>query len=333
MRYLSSLMLIGVSSLNLLWSTPVVAQVNFRSPQRQYARTDLDQVFVERELAEQSPELARKAARRVKENITLAKSLLPEHARGLISRIPFYVMAGSSAVGGGKDTGLEYFNPRSPDYRIDIDLRWRSCVVVYSARNYLSLSNFWALKAVVHEFAHAYHLEQLPENQRDIVAAFHNATQMSLYNNVINNDTGRQMPVAYAGSNHLEYFAELSAIYYVGCNYMPTSRRELLSLDPVGHQMVERLWKVGSVGQPRFIPKPIAIQPKEQELRLGVRGWTDSAGRQIGRGTLQVYSKGTVVLALEQGSVALAFNALGKQEQAYVVQQMSHPKPTTSSVR
>ena len=32
------------------------------------------------------------------------------------------------------------------------------------------------------------------------------------------------MRKAYAATNHLEYFAELSCMYFVGCNYEPFDR-------------------------------------------------------------------------------------------------------------
>jgi hypothetical protein len=43
-----------------------------------------------------------------------------------------------------------------------------------------------------------------------------------------------QLPEAYATVNQLEYFAELSSMYFVGCNYQPSNRRELMLYDPTG---------------------------------------------------------------------------------------------------
>jgi len=48
---------------------------------------------------------------------------------------------------------------------------------------------------------------------------------------------------AYAAQNHLEYFAELSCAYFVGCNYAPFNRAELKEYDPAGFALIEALWQ------------------------------------------------------------------------------------------
>ena len=118
-------------------------------------------------------------------------------------------------------------------------------IVVYSASNYAELSDFWALKAVVHELAHAFHLQQWPEDRRDIYEAWRNATKLGLYRKV-KDDQGRMLDKAYAAQNHLEYFAELSCAYFVGCNYAPFNRAELKEYDPAGFSLMEALWQAGT---------------------------------------------------------------------------------------
>ena len=49
---------------------------------------------------------------------------------------------------------------------------------------------------------------------------------------------------AYAIKNNLEYFAELSAMYFVGGDYYPYEREELTLYDPDGVKMVKKLWDV-----------------------------------------------------------------------------------------
>lgn len=41
----------------------------------------------------------------------------------------------------------------------------------------------------------------------------------------------------------LEYFAELSCMYFVGCNYQPFNRKQLKDYDPVGYAMIQQMWK------------------------------------------------------------------------------------------
>jgi len=58
----------------------------------------------------------------------------------------------------------------------------------------------------------------------------------------------------YAAQNQLEYFAELSAMYFVGCNYPPANRSELKAYDPAGYDMIERYWDVGQALPPASAP-------------------------------------------------------------------------------
>ena len=41
--------------------------------------------------------------------------------------------------------------------------------------------------------------------------------------------------------NQLEYFAELSRMYFAKCNYQPTNLEELKAHDPIGHAMIRKL--------------------------------------------------------------------------------------------
>ena len=64
--------------------------------------------------------------------------------------------------------------------------------MVYCAQNYLDISDLWAMKALFHEFAHAYQLEQWPEKQPDILHAWEHAVKENKYRNV--RDWGRRSP-------------------------------------------------------------------------------------------------------------------------------------------
>ena len=263
-------------------------QVNFRVPQRSYVAAGA-KIRVESQLAQQNPALAQRAVRRLQEKIAVAISILPPAARPLLSKVPFYIMQGSSAVGGGKDTGLEYFQRDAPEHRSHLDPNWRSCIVVYSAANYAGISDFWALKAVVHEFAHAWQLEQGPENQPSLVNAFQSAMQKRLYHDVVD-DAGLMQSKTYAATNHLEYFAELTCMYFVGCNYHPFNKARLAVYDPPGYSMVEFMWNGGAsrsrLGQPQPSPpsvvgngaRGIGSAPPAQSTRPNQANGTFPAG-------------------------------------------------------
>lgn len=224
---------------------PPQKKVDFRNPQRQYKQVRLDKwtVFVEKQLLSESPALARQAQARMKAMLAKALKALPKPSRANLQKLPIYLMYGPRARGGGRDNGLEYFQKNAPEYDKGLDLRWKSCVVIYCADNYVRISDFSALKALVHELSHAYHLEQWPEKQPDILRAWDHAVENGLYRNVLD-DKGQRIDKAYALVNQLEYFAELSSMYFVGCQYQPFNRRELKTYDPVGYAMIEKMWRL-----------------------------------------------------------------------------------------
>ena len=91
----------------------------------------------------------------------------------------------------------------------------------------------------------AQQLEQWPEDQPDIYQAWKNAMKLGLYRKV-KNDRGKTVKKAYAAVNQLEYFAELSCMYFVGCDYQPFDRKELQRYDPVGYAMIEKMWALNN---------------------------------------------------------------------------------------
>lgn len=225
--------------------TPPHKAVDYRHPAREYEKVRLGgwTVWVEKPLLSREPALARRALARLEKKLGEALAALPRPAHARLEGLPIFLMYGPKAEGGGRDNGLEYFQKNAPEHHPNLDPRWGGCVVIYSAENYLWLSDFWARKALVHEFAHAHHLEQWPEDQPNILAAWRNAMKRGLYRGV-KDDRGQKLDRAYAAVNQLEYFAELSCMYFVGCNYQPFTRAELKAYDPVGYALVEKMWGV-----------------------------------------------------------------------------------------
>jgi hypothetical protein len=217
--------------------------VDYREPPRQYRafRAGCWKVWVEKELLSAAPDLAGEALARLGTRLAEALAVLPARSRPQLRKLPIFLLYGPEARGGGRDNGLEYFRKTAPEHSAHLDPRWKSCVVVYCAENYLRLSEFWALKALVHEFAHAHHLEHWPEDRPDVRQAWASAARRRLYRGV-QDDQGRRREKAYAAVNHLEYFAELSCIYFVGGEYEPFDRQGLQTYDPAGCALVEKMW-------------------------------------------------------------------------------------------
>ena len=62
----------------------------------------------------------------------------------------------------------------------------------------------------------------------------------------------------YAAQNHLEYFAELSAMYFGGANYFPRDRAGLKAYDPEGYAIIRKLWGIDAP------PPPPALSAENQ---------------------------------------------------------------------
>jgi len=225
------------------------AQVSFREPAREYVeRQSGGRTFqLEKELIERQPAEAEQVVKRLEAKLNQALALFPPRARDRLRKLSFFVMLGPEAPGGGHDGGAEYFRSIDPDYHPHLDPRWRSAVVIYSARNYLWQNEHWAVMMLVHELAHAWQLEQWPEKQPEIFAAWEHAKAKGLYQGV-KDVNGTVLESAYAAHNQLEYFAELSCSYFWRNEYDPIDREALRRYDPTGFTMIEVMW--GIQGEP-----------------------------------------------------------------------------------
>jgi hypothetical protein len=225
------------------WNFGPKEQIDYRAPKRNYEKTTRGNavVFLERELLNKDPALAQKALNRAMENRMAAIAFFPQPVRAELEEIPLYVMYGPKATGGGRANGARYFPKTAPDSHVWVDPDWRSVIVIHSAENYVKITDFWATKALVHELSHAHHLLHWPADQKEIVEAWQNAKNRGLYRNVTD-EKGQFHEEAYPRVNALEYFAELSTMYFFGCNYAPHSRTELEAYDPWGARTVSKFW-------------------------------------------------------------------------------------------
>jgi hypothetical protein len=256
----SSLIVLGTASASVFAALQQVskapkpsrpAAVDYRRPERKYENVKLEDaklgdvtVWVEKQLKADAPAVAKRALARLKAKRREVLTLVPESARKRLAKVPFFLLYGPNATGGGRDNGLEYFQKNAPDHHPELDSRWRDAIVVYCAQNYVAITDLWASKSLFHELAHACQLQQWPENQPDIMQAWEHARDNKLYRNVRDLETRRTIASAYALTNQLEYFAELSCMYFVKCNYEPADKSKLKKYDPVGYEMVRKIWKV-----------------------------------------------------------------------------------------
>ncbi len=225
--------------------------MDYSDPPREYRKVTKGDlvVFVEQQLLDEAPGTADRAIARLVKMRKSAFAAFPPSARDELREIPIYLMYGPKARGGGMSNGLQYFPEAAPDHHPELDSRWRNAIAVHCADNYARITDFWALKSLTHEYAHAHHLLHWRQKQPEILSAWQNAMARGLYRDVID-EKGRRHALAYAGVNQLEYFAELSAMYFVGCNYPPRSRAELERYDPVGAAMIKSMWGLDGIESP-----------------------------------------------------------------------------------
>lgn len=101
---------------------------------------------------------------------------------------------------------------------------------------------------VLHELAHAYHDRVLPKGfaDRELREAHARAVASGTYDHVGQRDArgGVSRDRAYALTNPMEFFAELSEAYFSRNDFFPFDRAELERAGPESGRLVERLWGV-----------------------------------------------------------------------------------------
>jgi hypothetical protein len=221
--------------------------VDFNHPPRVYVSHELSgwPVRVEKQLADEAPELAKRTLVRLEKKLSEVAAVLPAKTLPDLRKVKLFLMYGPKATAGGRSNGLEYFQRHAPRHHRWLDPRMGSSIVIFHAENYATISELWARKSLVHEFGHAHHLEHWPESRADIYDTWAHAVKSGLYHAVKEEDRGTYLP-NYAAQNHLEYFAELTAMYFVGANYFPYDRSGLKAYDPDGYALVQKLWGVSS---------------------------------------------------------------------------------------
>jgi len=114
--------------------------------------------------------------------------------------------------------------------------------------------HLWGLGGVmVHELSHAYHHQVLEDgyDNAEIMACYQQAMKEKLYDMVRVHGPQGPEAEAYASTNQMEYFAELSTAF-LGCKdgsveynkWFPFNREQLEAHDPRAFNMLHRVWKI-----------------------------------------------------------------------------------------
>jgi len=190
-----------------------------------------------------NPKLAQESLLKLKDTLKVIEKKLPHNSLQKLKTLKIFLMWGEKSPHGGKKSGMRFVRRGETNKRPHYDNRWEHSVVIYSAENLMYLTDMWSRKALTHEFAHAWHIMHWPDKYAEILKPWKQAKSKKLYTNV-KDYKNRVKPEAYAVKNNLEYFAELSAMYFVGGDYFPYERIKLITYDPAGVAMIKKLWSV-----------------------------------------------------------------------------------------
>ena len=116
---------------------------------------------------------------------------------------------------------------------------WAESIQIANAANYLSWTSIQPA-IVLHELSHAWHHQHVGYNSPGIISAYDAAMESGIYDDVAY--AGGGTAEAYAKTNALEYFAELSEAWFWQNDFYPFTREELLAFDPLGAEAVESAW-------------------------------------------------------------------------------------------
>lgn len=195
-------------------------------------------VHVSRQAIEH-PEETRAALRLLRQKLEEIARIVPSQHLQTLRRIAIWV---------------EYDNPDFPCACYHPDANWlkqngydprkENSMEIANVRNFVKWVRQDQPMMVLHELAHGYHDIVFGYGNHEIIADFRAAVQAGLYDEVKYHRGGKRS--AYAKTNQMEYFAELTEAYFGVNDFFPFTYTDLQAHDPRGFKMMRRIW-----GEPR----------------------------------------------------------------------------------
>jgi hypothetical protein len=196
------------------------------------------QVLVNEELLREESERAEEVMKLLGQQLYLVKRHVPAAAVGKLQTVKIWVERAHpkhACMCYHPDAGWLRANDMNPEKAGGVEIA--------NVKNFLS----WTIQQpymVLHEMAHAYHHQFLPEGYRngEVRDAYERAMQAKSYEKVlrINGRDDRH----YAATNPMEYFAEASEAYFGTNDFYPYVRSELQRHDPAMHDLLGKLWRL-----------------------------------------------------------------------------------------
>ncbi len=116
-------------------------------------------------------------------------------------------------------------------------------IEIINTKNFVAWTSDWVQPMMVlHELSHCYHHLILGLDSISVIHAYESAMASGIYNAVHYNTITGPLRPAYAKTNNLEYFAELTESYFGKNDYYPFTRDQLRIHDPIGFQVMKETW-------------------------------------------------------------------------------------------
>lgn len=120
-------------------------------------------------------------------------------------------------------------------------------VEITNLKNFIDWTKLNQPHILTHELSHAYMDQFLTkQEQESIKSVYQKALSDGLYESVEYTPGGNMVKVhkkAYALTNELEYFAEISEAYLGKNDFYPYTRKELQNYDSLGYVLMKSIWK------------------------------------------------------------------------------------------
>ncbi len=195
-------------------------------------------VLVNKELLGNQPELAERALKLLQLQLYQVVRKVPAGPLEKLRRVKIWVEEAEPR------TQCMAYHPNKDwlrDHGVNPDKA--GCIELANVRKFLA----WSLEQpwmVLHELAHAYHHQFLPDGfeNAEVKARYREAMSSKTYESVLRINGRREK--AYAASDHKEFFAEASEAFFGTNDFYPFVKSELQQHDPRTFALLERLWDV-----------------------------------------------------------------------------------------
>jgi hypothetical protein len=193
-------------------------------------------VFVSAALVERNRELARAALAVVGQRLGAVTGVLPAARLEELRRISIW-------IGNNTERLPSTYHPAGNTKNLRenrLPEAMMGSIEIRAPRSFLD-NQVYQPWSILHELAHGYHDQVLGNGIERVRGAFQYATESGLYREV--KHSNGSVARAYALTNHIEYFAELTEAYFGTNDYFPFRRDELREYDPLGYEAVRTLWE------------------------------------------------------------------------------------------